>query len=122
MYSASAYILKTNQVYISFIELHLHCISNLHPSSNASDGTAWLYALHDKYLPASERLNVVDNVLVVWLPSLDVCKKNKNILIKNKFTSTVFGDYNLNSVEVQLTQQLIYDKINFLIKYTMELF
>lgn len=48
-------------------------MSNFQPSSNGSDGTAWLYALHERYLPASDLLNVIDKVLVVWLPSLDVC-------------------------------------------------
>lgn len=62
-------------------------MSNLQPSSRASVADMWLYALHDKYFPASERLNVIDNVLVVWLPSLDVCqgeekKKSENILIR----------------------------------------
>lgn len=51
-----------------------HWMSNFQPSSSASVGDMWLYALHDKYFPASERLKVIDNVLVVWLPSLDVCK------------------------------------------------
>lgn len=49
-----------------------HWMSNLQPSSSASEGDIWLYALHDKYFPASERLSVIDNVLVVWFPSLDV--------------------------------------------------
>ena len=54
---------------------YLHWMSNFQPSSSASEGDMWLYALHDKYFPASERLKVIDNVLVVWLPSLDVCKE-----------------------------------------------
>lgn len=54
-----------------------HWMSNFQPSSSASDGDMWLYALHDKYFPASARLKVIDNVLVVWLPSLDVCNETK---------------------------------------------
>lgn len=59
-------------------------MSNLQPSSSASEGDMWLYALHDKYLPASERFRVIDNVLVVWLPSLDVCKIRKQTELESK--------------------------------------
>lgn len=60
-----------------FFRHYSHWMSNLQPSSSASEGDMWLYALHDKYFPASERLSVIDNVLVVWLPSLDVCNKRR---------------------------------------------
>lgn len=63
-------------LYLKTIFLYSHWMSNFQPSSSASEGDMWLYALHDKYFPASERLKVIDNVLVVWLPSLDVCNKN----------------------------------------------
>lgn len=56
-----------------------HWMSNFQPSSSASDGDIWLYALHDKYFPASARLKVIDNVLVVWLPSLEVCNEKIKI-------------------------------------------
>lgn len=62
--------------------MYLHWMSNFQPSSSTSDGDMWLYALHDKYFPASVRLRTIDNVLVVRLPSLDVygreVKRGKN--------------------------------------------
>lgn len=63
------------------IPLYSHWMSNFQPSSSASEGDIWLYALHDKYFPASERLSVIDNVLVVWFPSLDVCGKSERKFI-----------------------------------------
>lgn len=63
------------------IPLYSHWMSNFQPSSSASEGDIWLYALHDKYFPASERLSVIDNVLVVWFPSLDVCGKSKREIL-----------------------------------------
>lgn len=66
------------------LSLYSHWMSNFQPSSSASEGDMWLYALHDKYFPASDRLKVIDNVLVVWLPSLDVCKERKRQKRKQK--------------------------------------
>lgn len=72
--------------------MYLHWMSNFQPSSSTSDGDMWLYALHDKYFPASVRLRTIDNVLVVRLPSLDVyrreVKREKN-QIKFPFFSKV---------------------------------
>lgn len=69
-----------------------HWMSNFQPSSSASDGDMWLYALHDKYFPASARLKVIDNVLVVWLPSLDVCNETK----LNSFFLLLCSPFNFN--------------------------
>lgn len=48
-------------------------MSRRHRSSRTLAGTAWLYARHERYLLASECERTMLNVLVVWLPSLDVC-------------------------------------------------
>lgn len=76
-------------------------MSNRHPSSKVSDCIAGLKARHNRYRPESALLSVIDNVLVVWLPSVDNC-----IFVRN-------GRINVDIMKINICYQMVHKSFNF---------
>lgn len=67
----------------AFYTDYLHCISSFQPSSRPSFWKIVFLAWQERYFPASSLSTMSDNVLVVVLPSFEVCGRKKKPFISN---------------------------------------